>query len=331
MLRPPTYKGLAPFPAPSSSVPPPETNVQQDTVFALRGYSQNRKIETMFRHSGWIMDKGRVEDALRESGLSLGRWARFTSCGQGAVVVRDKNDPTSYKIRASYCHDRFCKPCSRTRAHVIADNIAHIAPTNNLRFLTLTLPAPNITLVQTIDTIFKAFRRLRRGTGWQRNVHGGAAFLETKWNDATDRWHTHLHVMIEGDYYPQKQLKDEWTAATGGANIVHITRIRDRRMTLRYVTKYGTKAIDTTTLRYPDKLLEAIHALRGRRLVLTFGAWRGLRTKPKQATTDWEDIAPLSAILRQAATNDPDALYVLGKLGYSDGHRVAIDALSNPP
>ena len=331
MLVPPAYIGLRPFDSESSSVHPQETNLSESTGTTQPTGWQRRNMESRFRHSGWLSDQALVCAGLCGAGATMSRRKAFFDCGNYAYVVRDRNDPTSYSIRASYCHDRFCKPCSRARARVIATNIADIAPTNNLRFLTLTIPAYNMALDRSIDHIYQAFRRLRAGTGWKRNVYGGAAFLETKWNADSDRWHTHLHVIIEGDYYPQKQLKEEWTTATGSANIVHITRIRDRRMTLQYVTKYGTKAIDTATLRCPEKLIEAIEALRGRRLVLTFGAWRGLRTKPKKDTTDWEDIAPLSTILHNAAHNDPDALYILAKLGYPNGLDTAIDAVSNPP
>lgn len=325
------YEGLKPFDLPSSSVPTQETNVPGSDISTPPLAVQHRNIEANFRHSGWLPDQARVCAGLLAAGATLARRVAFSLCGAYAVVVRDRNDPTRYSIRASYCHDRFCKPCSRARARVIANNVADIAPTNNLRFLTLTLSDRNPSLVRTLDRIYQAFRRLRAGTGWRRNVYGGAAFLETKWNPDSYRWHTHLHVIVEGDYYPQKQLKEEWTRATGGATIVHITRVRDRPMTLRYVTKYGTKAIDTATLRDPERLQEAIKALHGRRLVLTFGSWRALKTKPPRDTTEWEDVVTLSRLLINAAKGEADALYILGNLGYSAAHQTAIDAVQGPP
>ncbi len=331
MLVQPTYEGLIPFDTESSSVPPQETSVNADDGFVIEAASLPHHINQRFRHSSWASDRQRVWDALRKRVGTFNRCVAFKSCGSGATVVRDLDNPGDYAIRANYCHDRFCKPCARARSAYIAGNIADIAPAGSLRFLTLTIQDHNTSLEDTIDHIYKAFRRLRAGTGWKRNVLGGAAFLETKWNDQSERWHTHIHVIIEGCFYPQPQLKQEWTAATGGATIVHITKIRNRQMTLRYITKYGSKGIDTATLRNPERLVEAMIALHGRRLVITFGAWRKLQTKPKPSPTTWEHVAPLHILLIKAAHGDPSALYIVGKLGALRGIAIARDYLKDPP
>ena len=331
MLTKPAYEGLAPFPPPSSSVPPRETSVSDDDGFVLPAAFLPHNIHQRFRHSSWSSDRQRVWRALRDRVGSFNRCLSFRSCGSGATVVRDLDHPGDYAIRANYCHDRFCKPCARTRSTFIAGKIADIAPSGSLRFITLTLQTHNTVLEETIDLIYQAFRRLRAGTGWKQNVLGGAAFLETKWNANSKRWHTHLHVLVEGGFYPQPQLKREWQTATGGATIVHITKIRNRQMTLRYVTKYGSKGIDTATLRNPEKLVEAMTALHGRRLVITFGAWRGIQTKPKQTAGNWEEIGSLFSLLIKAARGDESALYIVGKLGASRGIDIARDYLKDPP
>ena len=331
MLVPPIYEGLAPFPAPSASVPPRETSVSEGPGFTIPAALLPQKIHQRFRHSSWADDRQRVWDALQHRVGSFSRCVAFKSCGSGATVLRDVDHPGEYSIRANYCHDRFCKPCARTRSTFIATRIVDIAPAGSLRFITLTLQEHKMSLVLTIDRIYKAFRRLRASTGWKRNVHGGAAFLETKWNATAERWHTHLHVIVEGNFYPQPQLKSQWQAATGGATIVHITKIRDHRMTLRYVTKYGAKGIDNATLRNPEKLVEAMIALHRRRLVITFGAWRRLQTKPKPNKTNWQDLGPLSDLLLNPALGDSSALYIVGKLGAFRGIAIARDYLKDPP
>jgi len=245
--------------------------------------------------------------------------------------VQSVEDPTDYRLRANYCHDRFCKPCATARAALVATNIAEIAPRGTLRFVTLTLAGDNKLLDETIDRIFKAFRRLRALPRWKRNVYGGAAFLETKWNDDVNRWHTHLHLIVEGDYYDKPQLREDWLKATGDSHIVHISLIRDKRATMRYALKYGSKGLDTATLRNPDRLVEAVRALHGRRLVTTFATWRGMKTKPEKTTGEWNEIGRLGKMLDDAVDGNDDAIYVLSRLGIDSNRFGPPVSEENPP
>ena len=76
-------------------------------------------------------------------------------------------------------------------------------------------------------------------------------------------------------YLPKAELVDEWKRITKTAFIVHIKRPKNVETIIRYVTRYATKSLDQSFVADPDRLDEAIAALRGRHLATTFGSCSG--------------------------------------------------------
>ena len=257
-----------------------------------------------FRHSGWARSRDLIRLALQTTGTSRGRLSRWDQCGENAWVLRHPEEPNHYRIAASYCHDRFCRPCANARSNVAGQNLIRQLGCGRLRFVTLTLKSTVEDLCSLVDKLYKSFRRLRTHKLWQHKVDGGAAFLEVKWNEARQRWHPHLHLIVEGRYLPQALLKDAWRRVTGNSTIVDIRPIANGRSAARYVTKYASKPLSNTFLNRPDKLQEAIVALRGTRLALTFGTWRGFRLFKPGPREEWIAVASLEAVLESAAAGD---------------------------
>jgi hypothetical protein len=241
--------------------------------------------------------------------------------------MRSIEDPTKHRIAGSCCHDRFCLPCAKGRAHTIAGNVIEFIRKVEIRFLTLTIKTGQEPLTEQIDKLYRSFQALRRGALWKRRVLGGVAFLEVKRSSASDRWHPHLHCLISGYWLDKRKLSRAWHRITGDSYIVDIQRPKSDDTVISYVTKYASKPFNNTFINQPKHLDEVVLALAGRKLCLTFGTWRSLKLAPIPDPGAWEYVEPLSTLLEKAGRGDRDALTVLDSLGCED----LGDILPRPP
>jgi hypothetical protein len=178
----------------------------------------------------------------------------------------------------------------------------------------LTLRASTESLQDLLDLLYTSFAKLRRTCLWSQTQDGGVAFCEVKWCNATNRWHPHLHVLTEGKYIAKQALSNAWRKATGGSFIVHVTKIRHADTAVGYVVKYASKPHDHSMMHDPDRLDEAVLALKGRRLCLTFGTWRGVRLTEVPDRGTWTPVAPLSRLIVQSRLGEPAAAAILDSL-----------------
>jgi len=265
----------------------------------------NRSIN--FRHSGWAADRTRVYDALRRTGQSGGRLHDFTECGKHAYVFQSLQDPDLFTLGGSCCHDRFCMPCGRERSRVIATNIKIKTEGKAARFLSLTLKSHTESLQDLLAKLTQDFTSLRRTKLWRKRVTGGVAFLEIKWIAQTQRWHPHMHCLVQGRYIPQQELSRTWLKITGTSKIVDIRIATDDKHVTHYICKYASKPLDHTVVLDADRLDEAVVALKGKRLCMTFGTWRGYKlTEPPESGT-WVQLGTLDEIIGLAETGDANA------------------------
>jgi hypothetical protein len=232
----------------------------------------------------------------------------FANCGSGAwCQVSAAGDDV--RVVSHHCHDRFCAPCQAGRAAKISAALAEHLKARTTRFVTLTQRASDTPLPDQLDKLYRDFSTLRRRDWWRRRVTGGAAFLEVKLGENSGLWHAHLHVLVEGDYLSQKELSAEWYAVTGASFIVDVRAVPDAVHRARYVTKYVTKPADASVFADPAKLAIFVAALKGRRLCLTFGSWRGVSLDPDEPTAEgWRSIAPLGQLFSDARGGDAAAL-----------------------
>jgi hypothetical protein len=182
------------------------------------------------------------------------------------------------------------------------------------RFVTLTLRSTTESLVTLLDKLQDCFNRLRRRAIWRKRVNGGVAMIELKWNPYLERWNVHLHCIVTGLYIKVGLLTQAWKAITGDSIIVDIRFIKNTPAIAKYVAKYASKPLNHTVILDPDRLDEAILALKGRRLASTFGTWRGLLLTPKPDPDSWINLGSLASMIRLAATGDVDALLICRSL-----------------
>ena len=257
-----------------------------------------------FRHSGWRGTRDRTRLSLLACHGRSNRVDRFDTCGQHAHVFRHVTDPNRYQVRSEKCRDRWCVPCARERARALAATLADFVAERQTRFITLTLKSSTEPLIQLVDKLLDSFRKLRRNTIWKASQHGGAAFLEVKWNPQTNRWHPHLHVISQGRYIPQWKLRNAWYAITGDSFIVDVRLVKSRPDLCSYVTKYVASPVSHSVTNSHELLCEAMRALHGRRTATTFGTWRGLKLIHKPDVDEWVYLASW-ADLHDRACNNP--------------------------
>lgn len=292
-----------PVSCPDASVHPDETYVLQSTGRLNRYDAGLETSYSSFRHSGWRSTRVRTAAALHEVYGPSNRYLRFNTCGANAHVYRNKKDPDRFQIRSETCHDRWCVPCSRTRARGLAATLADHIGKRQTRFITLTLKSSTEPLKGLLDKLLSCFRKLRRTTVWQSTQDGGAAFLEVKWNPQTSRWHPHLHIVSQGRYIPQHLLRMAWNQITVNSFIVDVRPINSRPGLCSYVTKYVSSPISHSVTNDPDLLVQAIKALHGRRTCTTYGCWRGLRLIHKPDGDDWRYYGSWADVQDRASIN----------------------------
>lgn len=283
-----------------------------------------------FRHSGWSIDRGRVYASIYRTAGSQSRLDAFRLCGEHSQLAKRWNgetNQTEWKVIPNLCHDRFCVPCAVVRARRMRDAAIALVAGRPMSFITLTLKGEHDDLSTTIDRLFSGFKTLRKSKLWTAAVRGGVAFLETKWSPTKTRWHTHLHIIADCDFIPQPDLSAEWLKATGDSYIVDIRRVSNESHALFYVTKYASKPLNSSFVGIPDRLDDAVRALKGRRLATCFGSWYGhalskVETDEAQSTADkeeaagWQKVISLSWAVELAEKGDVEFREALQQIGY---------------
>ena len=256
-----------------------------------------RLSEGQFRHGGWRHTRARVWTALKASTASRSCLHAFCNCGSGLwCQVNSSGDRA--RLVSNKCRSRWCLPCAADRAAIFRSRLLQCVESKRIRFVTLTMRHNRTSLSDQLDRLLSCFLALRRRNWWKGVVTGGASFVECKVSAKSGMWHVHLHCLVEGSFMPQRDLSKEWMAVTGDSSIVDVRDARDETAVTSYVVKYVTKPADGTIFRDPERLLEMIMAMRGRRLCTTFGTWRGMRlSEVDDDGEEWHSVASVSSIV----------------------------------
>lgn len=280
-----------------------------------------------FRHSGWSQIRSKVFASLVRTGQTPTRIHAFGQCGSDAwlcrsnITEKDARGVPAYKfcIKSNCCHDRLCTPCANTRSATIRDKLLQLMHGKQVSIITLTLSGKDQGLQEKVDRLYKHFRSLRLHPLWDENVAGGAAFLEIKYSEKAKRWHPHLHIIAEAKFIDQGELSTVWHTITKDSFIVDVGRPRDEKMTGVYVAKYASKPLNSSFSNDPNLLDEAVMALKGRRLCLTFGTWYGTPltyAEDEALADDLTDAAGyttylhMNQLIRDVRAGDSEAIHI---------------------
>ena len=339
---------------PSSSLDAPETSVSADVARVVKAVggtlARTNPVDTpydfddapdmsaltlsqSFKHSGWHLRRLQVWKAFHYMGVKRHRRAAFENCGNECYVLRSRTNPQDVRLASNACRDRFCLPCAQRRSREIAVNIQRLVQPGRVRFVTLTLKHNASSLKTSLDRLYGCFRKLRQSKLWKATQTGGAAFLEVKRSKDGNHWHPHFHVITQGKFIDQTQLRKEWHRITTDSFIVDVRAVRDANTVTQYVTKYASKPFDPSLWSNNDVLCEAISAMRGVRMVLAFGDYKQCLVRTKPSADDWETLGTLESVAWAAIRGDTAQLEALN---YALGLNTlpvmnAISARNRPP
>lgn len=272
-------------------------------------------VETAFRHRGWIGDRARVRAAMVRTRVPAYRLEKFDQCGAGCNVEAS-TDGTGVRVRASYCGDRWCVPCCTARSVRIVRNITRLAEGQPLYFETYTCRAVGDGLAECLAHTLASFKRLRASAAYRSAASGGCFTVEITRGRRGDHWHVHVHCLRSGRYISQRCLSDVWKLASRGSFIVDIQRAGDRDKNVKYVASYAAKGWSRSILNDEARCDESMIALRGRRLIATFGDWydADVDADPVDARV-FRHVGRLSDIHASALNGEAWAIGILSALG----------------
>jgi hypothetical protein len=288
--------------APASLVP-----LETNGKFCRLGTASQLKL-----HSRWWGVRDHIITALEGSDEeSLQKRAqRLDGCCASPLVHRSTDGKATLILQA--CRDRLCPRCQRARGQETSRRIASlISGWSSCRFATLTLRHSGGTLGQELDRLGEAFRKIRKEPKWKERVVSGVWSIEVTRNVTTKRWHAHLHLLFQGEYFDQALLSRMWEAATGDSPVVDIRAVNDREKTACYIADYVSKPLDAERWSHED-LREYAAAMHGRRLVHTFGRAHGAhidQAAESEEKIDSEFVAPLRPLLLAADNGDREACH----------------------
>jgi hypothetical protein len=210
------------------------------------------------------------------------------------------------------CSVRVCPHCSHRRSKILAERTqSFIVGKPRLRYVVLA-ERNSDDLQKGIASLWESWTRLRRSVRWKRKVQGSIVALEVTYNRDEGTWHPHLNVLMEGEYFPFEELNQAWIEATNHAGQTSFIRAADEGTVFELI-KYVTKVSDL--LDNPGALDTFLTASHGRRLIRTYGSFRGL------TLTD-EENPEVRGKCPDCGPNHPVSVV---QLGYVHSHQLSFD------
>lgn len=198
------------------------------------------------------------------SPLQKGYWATY-HCAE--VIKIDGQKATS-----KYCDRRWCPTCSRIRTGKMLNRFIPVFETEFKDPYLVTLTSPNVKgiyLKSDVDYYLKTFGNLVRTIkqGLKRKGQKAQDFkavkkLEITWNNRTDTYHPHLHILVNSKILAE-EIRRLWLRSNPDA-VLSAQDIRQADQgSLKELFKYITKLtyndpISGKKVLYPNKVLDTI-------------------------------------------------------------------------
>jgi len=172
------------------------------------------------------------------------------------------------KLTASYCGQRWCYVCNRIRtARLINGYEPALMALPELRFVTLS--RPNVTADDLHGEVKKLTVQFRKCSDRLRKSKiklKGVRKLEITYNEITETFHPHLHVVISGELEAQCLLQTWLSVNPGSDKGAQDNRPADSN-SLKEIFKYCTKIGDNE----PEVNDIIFMAVKGLRMIQNFG------------------------------------------------------------
>lgn len=215
------------------------------------------------------------------------------------------------------CNSKLCSSCLARQARINRNKLRHSIAAQpklrgyRMRFVTLTIPTPDLPIAETRAIVNYAWSLLRKRSLLVALVRGGAKseeFTVTKHG-----YHYHLHLLIYSKYFTQKELRKIWTECVKssyakyernfqvntehGELIVDIRAVTNTERSVRECAKYITKTANWSQINRRD-LIELALIHKWHRMFELFGSFalrnteQSLNNKPSLDTRSSSDGWP---------------------------------------
>jgi Zn finger protein HypA/HybF involved in hydrogenase expression len=201
--------------------------------------------------------------------------------------------------KANACSLRICPHCAHRRAKILASRTQEqLLGKTGLRYCVLA-ERNSENLQDGVRSLWKAWSSLRRSVRWKRKVKGCIVALEVTYNPEKKSWHPHLNMLMEGEYFPFRELNQAWIKATkGNGRTSHIRAADDKTVfeLLKYALKVAERDQETREFYLifdePAAIDEFLSAVYGSRLVRSYGSLRGLKVDDEEKPEQEEERCP---------------------------------------
>lgn len=205
---------------------------------------------------------------------------------------------------ANFCRDRLCPMCAYRRAQkMFAQNMAVYqeikADHSKYRQLFLTLTVPNVKLEdlkQTLADMSKGWNRFRNNRAVKREpIKGYAKKLEITYNEKTNTFHPHYHVMLTVDGWASRieDFVHWWTVSMQSAVqlVCFIEAVQGDAKSVKEMSKYMSKSDDLEeALDTEEKWFLYRSAVFSVREMTYGGVWRDYRRQLGFVDIDDDDL-----------------------------------------
>lgn len=298
---------------------PASPSLDPDRISVENPSTQTPEQEWRFRFCAEL--RGHLLANLSALGVPPKHANRFEGCGAHAWVQYSAS-ADRYRVRADSCNLRWCPACRRSAGGHTREwlkQVFELTPQHGWKLITLTMKHRSAPLADQISTLRLSFRRLRQRAFWKAAVRGGVYILEVSFNEQTQSWHPHFHVLADSRFIPQRSLSRHWLSVTGSSSIVDIRPVAGTDKTVDYLTKYLTKSPPRAVTSSIPRMAELIGALHGARMINRFGS--APQYVPEDSADgpvrDWEPVSSLAHVLASARCGDQTATRILSLLGGS--------------
>lgn len=239
----------------------------------------------------------RVVYSILDGAVESPRVQRLDECRTQAWFVRHA-ETGQVRVASKQCHVRWCPFCSSARQGFLTAQVASwLEPVEHPKLLTVTLKHSTAPLAWQIKNLYKSFIKFRKRSYLKKRIAGGVWFFQIK-KSKTDRlWHPHIHAVISGDYLNHDKLSKLWQNITLTSRVVDIKSIKDKDNAIRHVARYAATPSALADLDLDDAC-ELVSAMKGLRLVGTWGTARKISLRPKKPddADKWLNIGAWSTV-----------------------------------
>lgn len=262
-------------------------NIETTGRFSLPQSYQ--EFSTSFNRPEWLAVRETYQ--LMDLSGSTRRSDSLDSCRQIAWFVRN-TETGKVRVSSNHCHLRWCPLCATAKkAHVASQLQPWLRTANYPKMVTLTLQHSNAPLSFQVNSLYQAFRKLRKTKLIQSKVTGGIWFFQIKFDVASHQWHPHIHSLMTGKYIPHGLLSTLWLKITHTSFIVDIRPVNDFEKASFEVSRYCARPSPVRDIP-KSKRTELFSAMHGRRLCGCWGSARAISLNVPRSddTGKWERL-----------------------------------------